>query len=584
MRRVLLLLSLILVFVALGAPARPLTARRHERLSAELRARKNARPYERTSVIIRGNPARARRIAARHGLRIVRFLEHEAVLEANGAQIDELSQDDDVDSLSGDVAVRPLMSVSNQASAADQVRIGTTTPAIPGLTGQGVGIALLDSGVSPHQALGARVVANVSFVTGDPSTDDGFGHGTHIAGIMVGDAAASSGVTTAYSGGVAPGAHVVNVRVLGRDGSGVTSDVIAGIDWVVANKAAYNIRVINLSLGHMVGESASTDPLCAAVQRAVRAGIVVVASAGNRGKSATNSPILGGITSPGSSPYAITVAAVNTWGTVVRSDDTITTYSSRGPTRFDLGVKPDVAAPGNKIVSLEASGSYLSQTFPAFHDAGAGTNSYMRLSGTSMAAGVVTGGIALLLEGDPSLTPEQVKILLQGGSSYMNDGGLMAAGAGSVNFWASRRAEVNGLGDLLTSNPVIGGLSTPPSGVTYWDAGTMQSQMNAGSGIRRLSEPELPLVFLNPAQLAWGTLNLLVPQNPVASLPVKQTIWGDVSSWTTGNYVIWGDTILAPTGNYVIWGDSIETTEGNYVIWGDSDADEDNLIIWSPPY
>src|SRR5438132_11124855 len=108
MRRALLLLSLILVFVGLGAPARPLTAHRHERLSAELRARKAARPFERTAVIIRGNPARARRIAARHGLRIVRLLEHEAVLEANGAQIDALSQDDEIDSLSGDVPVRSL--------------------------------------------------------------------------------------------------------------------------------------------------------------------------------------------------------------------------------------------------------------------------------------------------------------------------------------------------------------------------------------------------------------------------------------------------------------------------------------------
>ena len=196
-----------------------------------------------------------------------------------------------------------------------------------------------------------------------------------------------------------------------------------------------------------------------------------------------------------------------------------------------------------------------------------------------MAAGVVTGGIALLLQGSPSVTPEQVKILIQGGSSYMTDGGLMAAGAGSVNLWSSRRAEVNGLSDLLTTIPVIGGLPSPPSGVTYWDAGTMQNQMYAGSGIRMLSAPELPLVFVNPAQLAWGTLNLMVPQNPVALLPANQTIWGDVSLWTSGNYVIWGDTILNPTGNYVIWGDSIDTTEGNYVIWGDTNTAEGNMII-----
>src|SRR3989442_4391852 len=238
------------------------------------------------------------------------------------------------------------MSVTNQSTAADQVQRGTSSEkdTVPGLTGQGIGIALVDSGVSPHQALGSRVVANVSFVTGDPSTADAFGHGTHIAGIMVGNAAAASGVTTAFNGGIAPGANIVNVRVLGRDGSGLTSDVIAGIDWVVANKATYNIRVMNLSLGHMVGESAATDPLGAAGERAGRAGIVGGASAGNRGQWATEVPILGGITSPGSSPHAITVGPLKTRVTVVRSDDTVTTYSSRGPTRYDLAVKPDVAA------------------------------------------------------------------------------------------------------------------------------------------------------------------------------------------------------------------------------------------------
>jgi serine protease AprX len=585
MRRVMLLLSLTLVCVALGAPAPTLTAPWHERVSAELRAHKKARPHERTSIIVHGDPAKARRIAARHGLRIVRLLEHEAVLEANGTEIDALAEDLEVDSISGDVPVRSLMSVTNESTAADQVQRGTSSGPvpIPALTGQGIGIALVDSGVSPHQALGSRVMANVSFVSGDSSTADAFGHGTHLAGIMVGNAAAASGVTTAYSGGTAPGAHIVNVRVLGRDGSGLTSDVIAGIDWVVANKATYNIRVMNLSLGHMVGESAATDPLCAAVQRAVQAGIVVVASAGNRGKSATEVPILGGVTSPGNSPHAITVAALNTWGTVARSDDTVTTYSSRGPTRYDLAVKPDIAAPGNKIVSLEASGSYLSQTFPTFHDAGSGNNSYMRLSGTSMAAGVVTGGIALLLEGSPSLTPQRVKLLLQGGASYMTDGGLNAAGAGSVNFWASRSAAMQGLGDLLTTVSSIGGQQIPASGVTYWDAGTMSNQMYAGRGIRMWSLSELPGIWQNPSQLAWGTLNLMGSQNQISLQPANRTIWGDVALWTTSNYVIWGDTIQNPTGNYVIWGDSVETTEGNYVIWGDTNTAEGNLIALGDP-
>ncbi len=146
-----------------------------------------------------------------------------------------------------------------------------------------------------------------------------------------------------------PRAHLVNVRVLGADGSGFTSDVIAGIEWVVANRALYNIRVINLSLGHPVTEACSTDPLCEAVNQAVQAGIVVVVAAGNAGKAPDGRAILGGISSPANSPYAITVGALNTWGTVDRSDDTVATFSSRGPSAYDLAVKPDIAAPGTKI-------------------------------------------------------------------------------------------------------------------------------------------------------------------------------------------------------------------------------------------
>src|SRR5207253_717976 len=113
-------------------------------------------------------------------------------------------------------------------------------------TGQGIGVAVIDSGVSPHKAL-TNVVANVSFVTGNTNVADEFGHGTHVAGIVAGQAAAASKVTSLYTGGIAPGAQIVNVRVLGPDGTGLTSDVIAGMDWAIANRLKYNIRVINLS-------------------------------------------------------------------------------------------------------------------------------------------------------------------------------------------------------------------------------------------------------------------------------------------------------------------------------------------------
>src|SRR5262249_54051237 len=210
---------------------------------------------------------------------------------------------------------------------------------------------IVDSGIANHLALSNRVVASVSFVTGDTSTNDDYGHGTHVAGIIAG---LNLKTTSLFTGGIAPGANLINVRVLGDDGRGYTGDGIDGINWVIANKAKYNIRVMNLSLGHPVTEPCATDPLCQAVGRAYAAGIVVVAAAGNYGTAPDGRMILGGIVSPGNSPFAITVGALNTMATATRSDDVMTSYSSRGPTEYDFTVKPDVAAPGNRSVSLEA--------------------------------------------------------------------------------------------------------------------------------------------------------------------------------------------------------------------------------------
>ncbi len=576
MRRILLIPVLLTLCLA-AAPPRPVAiAQSRAPLSADLEFHLRSRPRERTRVIVHGDPEALGALATRHGVRVVRVLEHEVVVEATGAQINGMASDVAIEHLSGDVRVRSAMSVSNRSTAADQTRAGKAgllglLGTIPGVTGKGIGIALLDSGISAHTALGTRVVKSVSFVSGDTSKLDAFGHGTHIAGLITGSASAASGITSAYTGGIAPGAHLVNVRVLGPDGTGLTSDVIDGIDWVIANKAAYNIRIINLSLGHAVMESAATDPLCLAVERAVRAGIVVVASAGNRGKTETGQPILGGITSPGNSPYAITVGALNTWTTVDRSDDSVTTYSSRGPTRFDLAVKPDVVAPGNKVVSLEAAGSYLRTTYPAAHVAGSSTNAYMRLSGSSMAAGVVSGGVALLLQGSPKFTPEQVKLILQTGSSYLVRDGLVAAGAGSVNLWSSRRAAVNGLDDLLGALPLIGGLFSAPGGVTFWDAGNMSERIYDGPGLNLLGLGDLVEALLDPLSLEWDTLHLVGGTSPLGSSSANHIIWGDVSDWTDSNHIIWGDSVTSPEGQHIIWGDT-QMTEGYHIIWGDTTA------------
>jgi serine protease AprX len=435
----------LIAFSSLGLQGSNLDRRAH--LSADLARHQARRTIARTRVIVHGTERDIDVMASRHRLQVVKRMHGAAVVLANSAELIELSRDGAIDHLSGDLPVHGSTAISDASTAADQTRAGNALLTgllgpIPGVNGLGIGVAVVDSGIAPHSALANRVVANVSFVSGDPQMTDAYGHGTHVAGIIAGNPALANGVAPDYAGGVAPGANLVNVRVLGADGSGLTSDVIDGIDWVVANRALYNIRVINLSLGHPVMEACATDPLCEVVNRAVQAGIVVVVAAGNGGIAPDGRTILGGISSPANSPYAITVGALNTWGTVDRSDDTVAAFSSRGPTAYDYTVKPDLAAPGTKILSLQADGAFLPTMYPSTHVAGSGNNAYMYLSGTSMAAPMVTGGVALLLQGSPNLSPAQVKLALQNGATAIGDAGLMGAGAGSVNFWASRQIAV----------------------------------------------------------------------------------------------------------------------------------------------
>ena len=526
----------------------------------------------RTRVIVHGDAAALAALTARHPVQVLRQLADSAVISVNSAELDDLAADSAIDHLSGDPLVQVGMSISNQSTAADQVRAGVAggllgLGAIPGVSGQGIGVAIVDSGISPHAALVGKVVANVSLIAGDPSVGDAFGHGTHVAGIIAGNATAARSVTPLFTGGLAPGVQLVNVRVLGADGVGRTSDVIAGIQWAIANRARYNIRIINLSLGHPVMEPAATDPLCEVVQQAVQAGIVVIAAAGNDGVTADGRMILGGINSPGNSPWAITVGSLNTWATVKRSDDTVTGYSSRGPARFDGTVKPDIAAPGNKIVSLEAYGSTIPSEYGYLHRAGSGTNGYMQLSGTSMAAPMVSGGAALLLQGTPGMTPAQMKMALQAGATYMPDAGLMGAGAGSVNFMASRRAANSLLGGLVSG--LVGGLLSPPSGAMYWDAGTLAPRLYAGTGIRLLSILQGPLAWLNSTLLHFGDLNLLGLGNPLASIQAKLLLYGEVGNWTNGQTIMWGSSITDPSGQTIMWGSSY-TTDGTTIMWGSS--------------
>ena len=269
----------------------------------------------------------------------------------------------DVLSLSPAVAYisldRPVKGTLDLTTAASHADIAYQS----GYTGAGVGIAIIDSGIYAHPDLASRVVYRQTFIAA--TNLDDYGHGTHVAGIAAGSGASSTGpqFTRTYRG-VAPGAHLIDLRVLDANGASSDSVVIAAIDRAISLRSQYNIRVINLSIGRPIVESSSLDPICQMVAAAWKQGMVVVVAAGNLGRNGYAT-----ITSPGNSPYAITVGAMKTEGTPTRADDLIASYSSKGPTWIDFAVKPDIVAPGNLVTSLLAPGSTLSTGVSAEHPA-----------------------------------------------------------------------------------------------------------------------------------------------------------------------------------------------------------------------
>ena len=565
MRRIALLLVALAVIGTNWWSATPQAQRRGPTVSADLLLPRA--PGQRVRVIVQGDEPALTSLRGRLGSFLRRNVEGGVALELTQQQFEALSQDPSLSHISGDLPVMSDMGLTNKITKAAEVWVGTSGGLLglggtAGYTGSGIGVAILDSGIASHTALGTRVIARTNQVTWEPAVaGDAFGHGTHVAGSVAG---ANTKYTTAYAGGSAPGAKLIDVRVLGSQGAGLTSDVIAGIDWVIANKSRYNIRVITMALGHPVVEPSTTDPLCLAVARATAAGIVVVASAGNYGLTSTGAPVLGGITSPGNSPFALTVGALDTLSTVDRGDDRVADYSSRGPTRFEMAVKPDVVAPGTRIVSLESPDSYLSTTYPQWHIAGNGSNGYMKLSGSSMATGVVAGGVALLLQASPSLTPNQVKAAVQAGATFVEDGGLVGGGTGSVNFAASVKIAKAGLitSLLTTVDSLLGGAS----GATFRDHGTMIDGIYDRTGIKLLGILDLGrLLGLSEP----GVLNLLGQGNPLGYTQPNYLVWGNVAGWSDSYYLVWGNSIQSPSGQYLVWGNN-EYTTGNYLVWGNS--------------
>jgi len=293
-------------------------------------------------------------------------------------EINRLSRDPNIEYISFDSKVFALLDIANAS-------IGSSLPHKVGYKGEGITVAVIDTGVSPHNDLVRprnRIVGFKDFINDKTKPYDDNGHGTHVAGIIASNGFSSNGK---YAG-VAPAANILAVKALDESGSGNTSDIVSAIEWVVETKNQYNTKVLNLSLGSPANSPVNSDPLTKAVDEAVKAGLTVIVAAGNSGPESKT------ILSPGNSPNVITVGAVDDKRTPETEDDTIASFSSRGPTKEGLR-KPDIVAPGVEIMSLSNSS----------------VDGYVTSSGTSMATPVISGCAALLLNKDNNLTPGKIK-------------------------------------------------------------------------------------------------------------------------------------------------------------------------------
>ena len=315
-----------------------------------------------------------------------------------------------------------LLTAFNQSLGTD--RAWTSTYAA---TGKGITVAVIDTGIAGNLAdfrtsqkdTSSRVIASVVTNPQAGSAGDGYGHGTHVAGLIAGNGfnrATSDPLFGKYAG-TAPDAKLVSIKASDEHGIATVLDVIYGLQFAVDNRAAYAIRVVNLSLESSTAQSSRLDPLDAAVEQAWLHGLVVVAAAGNRGTAPDAVSY-----APGNDPYAVSVGAVDDLGTKSVKDDVIASWSSRGVTQ-DGYKKPDILAPGARLVSSLAPGSDFSRECPSCVVSG----EYIRLGGTSMAAAVTSGVVADLLQAHPTWTPEQVKAVLMGTARTITSGKEVAA-------------------------------------------------------------------------------------------------------------------------------------------------------------
>ncbi|HET7696183.1 MAG TPA: S8 family peptidase [Vicinamibacterales bacterium] len=599
--RVLTVTALVLVFSS--PPAVPLAAasRAEAKLDSLLRARLTREGRSRV-LLQMSTPGGALQVAAEArllGAAVRRELPgiNAVVVDVPNRALPVLAANPLVERVSHDRLVAAAMDRTSATVGARAVREQLN------VDGSGIGVAVIDSGITPwHDDLGdgaggQRVARFVDFVNGLTTPYDDYGHGTHVAGIVAGNGFDSGGARS----GMAPGAHLVALKVLNAAGEGRISDVIAALDYVVANKDALNIRVVNLSVAGGVHESYLTDPLTLAARRVVAAGIVVVAAAGNYGRGPEGRARYAGVTSPGNAPWVLTVGASSHMGTADRADDTMAPFSSRGPGAVDYAAKPDVVAPGVGIESLTDASSalYAGSTSLLSGTAALPYFPYMSLTGSSMAAPVASGTIALMLQANPSLTPNAVKAILQYTAQPYAGHDFLTQGAGFINArGAVQLAKYLGAPAALPypatsgwSRHLIWGNHLARGGRLTADANAWSTAVTWGEGTTATGD-----------RIRWGLTCTTATCDALFSKP-WQTVCADLLCSALGGdaaqspNVVWGalcagldcpvpwsaSTVTAtsdPEADTVVWGTS--DTEGDTVVWGTSCRDPAcEPVVWN---
>ena len=442
-----------------------------------------------------------------------------------------------------------------------------------GYTGAGIGVAVIDSGVATwHDDLtrnntsttypygNQRVTKFVDFVNGRTAPYDDNGHGSHVAGIILGNGYDSYGEKS----GMAPDASLISLKVLDAHGQGTISNIIAALGWVAVNAKTYNIRVVNMSVGAGIHESYWTDPLTLAAKRVTDMGITVVVAAGNLGKNAAGLKQYGAITAPANAPWVLAVGASSTNGTLTRLDDTMASFSSRGPTFKDFDAKPDLVAPGVGTLSLAVPGStfYTSKALylvPGKRPTGA--KAYLSLSGTSMAAPVVAGTVAAMLQANPNLTPNLIKAILQYTAQQYPGYKVLEQGAGFLNglgavrlakFYATARPGERMPVQLVWSRHILWGNHMLKHGYINPKGNAWANTVVWGSAKTLGADGD---------NIVWGTA--------CGSADCDNIVWGTADA--DGGNIVWGTTV---TASNIVWGTLID---GDNIVWGTADGDN---IVW----